>query len=1036
IDYEHPELRRVVVNNGWEDWDHASHDVDDDHNGFVDDVRGWNFVDNDANVMDASGHGTHVAGILAAEGYNKDGIIGSGFPFARVLPLKIFKNGRYGRLSDAFKAFDYAVEQGVMLSSNSWYATAYSAVFAEVIDRLADHGHLVIAGAGNDGDDLDERGASYPCGFAASNVLCVGAHAKGGNRMRDSNYGPDVVDVSAPGHNIFSTALENGYRLMSGTSMAAAQVAGVAALLVGARKPFPLRYDEVVAAITDTAKENGWTTFGRVDACGALESVVDDIEPLTGAVSIVSGYHDRQLETLRLDPGERHSLKLRLYSPPEIGHHEYDLIGPIGQGVLDIHIRLRRRPPQGWCAVSGNGFVVNFGTFVLGSSRTVSFNVFNIGGGKLELKRSRLDPWAPELTVVNPVAESVILSTMEYIEVVYNFKPSSSGIFEFYIDALHPTCDRPGLYARVIDSLAYVETPTEIPDWLPVGLQHLPLSVAVVNPTILNLRTQVVIRSEPYILEGPVAGVSFPFLPVGGGWVSTMAVEGQQILFNCTEGQHHTIVLPRPFPFYSERSTEVAVGCNGVAYVASMGEGREPPRLPRLSSGSGIIAPYWVESSKARCPNTSGCRISFVVREGNTSSTLIVEWRNLLVEANTTAASVVMQLHVHTDGRLVFLYKTIPDNAHRRDLAVGIGSADGSEGRNIMRDLNGTGPLAVVWTPRLSSSPVMLPANSTTVVEFQLSTPFLGLPGGDAVCEEMGWVDAFNRTCADYVAKALCTEDGTPGIGWDSSLGGFAQAAFTTPADVSCCGCGGGTWTRDPSEGAPWQDTVVLGLKDVDDERGSFSRTITGSAELEVLLDGDEELIPYDGGLRTLRVIAQDPSRSVNVKESGLTVTIDLFVSGILHSSKNVVLVGGQGTAELDIPSGPTSVTARATPSIDIVVEQQIVTCGGDDVVGANGLRYLLWSGLTGELVCALLNYDSDSWLAANGSFLSPTPAQGWYSIAMADSSGRIVAAVDASPRRVDEVLLGFESSIAFGGCGGFCVSAGTIDVDFGAALR
>ncbi|KAF4740369.1 hypothetical protein FOZ62_003374 [Perkinsus olseni] len=466
---------------------------------------------------------------------------------------------------------------------------------------------------------------------------------------------------------------------------------------------------------------------------------------------------------------------------------------------------------------------------------------------------------------------------------------------------------------------------------------------------------------------------------------------------------------------------EVAVGCNGVAYVGSTGEGREPPRLPRLSSGSGIIAPYWVESSKARCPDTSGCRISFVVRETNTTSTLVVEWRNLLVEANTTAGSVVMQLHVHTDGRLVFLYKTIPDNAHRRDLAVGIGSADGYEGRNIMRDLNGTGPLAVVWTPRLSSSPVMLPANSTTVVEFELSTPFLGLPGGDAVCEETGWVDAFNRTCADYVAKALCTEDGTPGIGWDSSLGGFAQAAFNTPADVSCCGCGGGTWTRDPSEGAPWQDTLVLGLKDVDDERGSFSRTITGSAELDVLLDGDEELIPYEGGLRTLRVIAQDPSRSVNVKESGLTVTIDLFVSGILHSSKNVVLVGGQGTAEFDIPSGPTT---------------QIVTCGGDDVVGANGLRYLLWSGLTGKLVCALLNHDGDGWLAANGSSLSPTPEQGWYSIAMADSSGRIVAAVDASPRRVGEVLLGFESSIAFGGCGGFCVSAGTIDVDFGAALR
>lgn len=224
VDYGHPDVADAIYENEAEDGMMAQYLVDDDSNGFIDDVgpnlsgassssvqvRGWNFIDENANVMDNNGHGTACAGklfrivqcgreiilftgLIAAEGFNGEGIIGVGYPFARVLPLKVFDYDVTGRLSDALRAFDYAIDKGVKISSVSWFARSYSAVFHIAVGRAGTFGHLLVAAAGNDGQDLDVMGGSYPCGFNATNVLCTAAHTASGDRWISSNYGPSRI---------------------------------------------------------------------------------------------------------------------------------------------------------------------------------------------------------------------------------------------------------------------------------------------------------------------------------------------------------------------------------------------------------------------------------------------------------------------------------------------------------------------------------------------------------------------------------------------------------------------------------------------------------------------------------------------------------------------------------------------------------------------------------------------------------------------------------------------------------------------------
>jgi subtilisin family serine protease len=190
--------------------------VDDDQNGLVDDVVGFDFHRQMGAPHDESGHGTHVAGIVHQIA-----------PQAKVLSLKFIDAEGRGSTFNAIRAIDYAIQRRVQVINASWGGSAYSSLLDQAIQRAVQAGITFVAAAGNEGRSLDLR-SSYPANMP--NVVSV-ASSNASDTLSDfSNFGSNVTLV-APGEDIYSTVMGRSWDYMSGTSMAAPQVAGAIALL-------------------------------------------------------------------------------------------------------------------------------------------------------------------------------------------------------------------------------------------------------------------------------------------------------------------------------------------------------------------------------------------------------------------------------------------------------------------------------------------------------------------------------------------------------------------------------------------------------------------------------------------------------------------------------------------------------------------------------------------------------------------------------------------------------------------------------------
>lgn len=236
IQHSHADLKA----NMWENPFDPVDGIDNDGNGLVDDVRGWDFDGKNNTTYDGTqdDHGTHVAGTIGATGGNGIGVAGVCWN-VKIITLK-FLGRRGGSLANAIKAVDYLTDLktrhglNIVASNNSWGGGGYSAALFDAIGRANAANILFVAAAGNGGSDgvgdNNDTTASYPSNYTQSNVIAVAAITSTGGLASWSNYGATTVDLGAPGSGIYSTLPGDKYGSYSGTSMATPHVTGACAL--------------------------------------------------------------------------------------------------------------------------------------------------------------------------------------------------------------------------------------------------------------------------------------------------------------------------------------------------------------------------------------------------------------------------------------------------------------------------------------------------------------------------------------------------------------------------------------------------------------------------------------------------------------------------------------------------------------------------------------------------------------------------------------------------------------------------------------
>ena len=228
VDFSHTDLSgRRWVNPGESGGGKETNGIDDDGNGFVDDVNGADFFSNDGNPFDDNGHGTHLAGTIAAS-VNDQGVVGVA-PNVKIMGLKFLGASGSGSTSNAVRAIGYAQSKGIKISNNSWGCQGHGCFSQALKDAIDTSGSLFVAAAGNN-DINNDVDPSYPASYDSQNILSVAAVDRFGNKAWFSNFGANSVDISAPGVEILSSVPGNTYASLDGTSMAAPHAAGVAAL--------------------------------------------------------------------------------------------------------------------------------------------------------------------------------------------------------------------------------------------------------------------------------------------------------------------------------------------------------------------------------------------------------------------------------------------------------------------------------------------------------------------------------------------------------------------------------------------------------------------------------------------------------------------------------------------------------------------------------------------------------------------------------------------------------------------------------------
>jgi subtilisin family serine protease len=344
LQLDHPDLAGNVWTNPGEI---AGNGIDDDHDGVVDDVHGANMFNLTNNVNDDNGHGTHVAGIIAARKGN--GIGGSGLaPRTKILPVKVLDSTMSGDTDSLALGIRYAVDRGAKILNVSVNSDSDTDTVTSAVRYAGEHGAIVVCSAGNNGRNIDLL-PSFPASLADRAVFAIGAETDRGLLWDLSNTGLLSVDIAAPGEHIESTTNGSSYQSRTGTSAAAPFVAASLALLSSVRPD--LSMDVLRAAISDSARRTSLISSllggGRLDVGAAMHRVLAG-HPWNAAAAVAADAPALRLSSKsKIRAGQRVRLRWTTTAAGSVASWRVSLDGRVVATVAADRAGISRRISRG-----------------------------------------------------------------------------------------------------------------------------------------------------------------------------------------------------------------------------------------------------------------------------------------------------------------------------------------------------------------------------------------------------------------------------------------------------------------------------------------------------------------------------------------------------------------------------------------------------------------------------------------------------------------------------------------------------------------
>jgi subtilisin family serine protease/trehalose utilization protein len=558
IDYNHPDLAANMWTNPGEI---AGNHIDDDHNGYVDDVHGYDVVNNDGDPMDDFGHGTHCSGTIAGVGDNGVGVVGVNWHL-KLVGIKFLDASGSGSTAGAIAAVQYAIVAGVRLTSNSWGGGPFSAALLDAINAAGAAGQLFIAAAGNNGWDTDVTPV-YPADYDSPYIVSVGASDHNDHLAFFSNRGVNSVDLAAPGVDILSTVPGGGYETHSGTSMACPHASGVFALAAG-RFPFAsnLQLKDLVLSSCDSIPALAGLVHGarRLNAYQAI-LLPDSLPPAPVVDLSVESFGSTAIDLTWTASGDDDTsgtaaaYDLR-YSTSPIDTGNFALATP-APTVAPLHSGLTEH-----VEVSG----LSFNTAYYFALRVLD----ELGN------TSPLSNLATGATVgiphieVTPASLSASLLTGDVSVQHLTVRNTGEGRLDF------TTSSAESLAAGLLATLA-AHAATVDPDPAPApGAEPHAGTIGGRGPDRGGYRWRT--SDDP-------GGPRF-------GWVD-IAVDGTPIAFASDDDISEPLPLGFGFPFYGRTLTSVRIGSNGYLTFGGNGTWSANTPLPTASVPADLVAPWW-----------------------------------------------------------------------------------------------------------------------------------------------------------------------------------------------------------------------------------------------------------------------------------------------------------------------------------------------------------------------------------------------------------------------------------------------------------